>query len=56
MLRRRFFEYLDRHPRGLEDNVIFKNLGLAVIDEQHKFGVAQRAQLWKQIPYHRMYS
>ena len=31
----------------IEDNVIFKNLGLAVVDEQHKFGVAQRAQLWK---------
>ncbi len=31
----------------IEDKVIFKNLGLAVVDEQHKFGVAQRAQLWK---------
>lgn len=30
----------------LEDNVIFKNLGLAVIDEQHRFGVDQRARLW----------
>lgn len=30
----------------LEDNVRFQNLGLAVIDEQHKFGVAQRAKLW----------
>ena len=29
----------------IETKVIFKNLGLAVIDEQHKFGVAQRAQL-----------
>jgi ATP-dependent DNA helicase RecG len=29
----------------IEDKVKFKNLGLAVIDEQHKFGVAQRAQL-----------
>jgi ATP-dependent DNA helicase RecG len=29
-----------------EDKVIFKNLGLAVIDEQHRFGVAQRAKLW----------
>ena len=28
------------------DEVIFKNLGLAVIDEQHKFGVAQRSKLW----------
>lgn len=31
----------------LEDNVVFKRLGLAVIDEQHRFGVAQRAKLWK---------
>lgn len=31
----------------LEDNVKFKNLGLVVIDEQHRFGVAQRAKLWK---------
>lgn len=31
----------------LEDKVKFKNLGLAVIDEQHRFGVAQRARLWK---------
>lgn len=31
----------------LEDKVQFHNLGLAVIDEQHKFGVAQRASLWK---------
>lgn len=30
----------------LEDNVEFKNLGLAVIDEQHRFGVAQRAKMW----------
>lgn len=29
----------------IEDNVQFKNLGLAVVDEQHRFGVAQRAQL-----------
>ena len=38
----------------IEDNVVFKNLGFAVIDEQHKFGVAQRAQLWKKntIPPH----
>jgi len=31
----------------LEDVVQFKNLGLAVIDEQHRFGVAQRARLWQ---------
>ena len=31
----------------IEDSVQFKNLGLAVIDEQHRFGVAQRAKLWK---------
>lgn len=30
----------------LEDKVKFKNLGLAVIDEQHRFGVAQRGKLW----------
>ncbi len=31
----------------IEDNVVFKNLGLAIIDEQHRFGVEQRARLWK---------
>ena len=31
----------------LEDNVKFSNLGFVVIDEQHRFGVAQRAKLWK---------
>jgi len=31
----------------LEDIVKFKNLGLSIIDEQHRFGVAQRAKLWK---------
>jgi len=31
----------------LEDPVIFKNLGLAITDEQHRFGVKQRARLWK---------
>lgn len=31
----------------LEDHVQFKNLGLCVIDEQHRFGVAQRAKLWE---------
>ncbi len=30
----------------IEDNVVFRNLGLAVIDEQHRFGVDQRAKLW----------
>jgi len=30
----------------LEDKVQFKNLGLAIIDEQHRFGVAQRAKMW----------
>lgn len=30
----------------IEPNVVFKNLGLAVIDEQHRFGVVQRAKLW----------
>ncbi|KAA3622871.1 MAG: ATP-dependent DNA helicase RecG [Flavobacterium sp.] len=31
----------------LEDKVKFKNLGIAVIDEQHRFGVAQRSKLWQ---------
>ena len=31
----------------IEDKVRFKNLGIAIIDEQHKFGVAQRSKLWK---------
>jgi len=31
----------------IEDKVQFKNLGLAIIDEQHRFGVAQRAKLWR---------
>ncbi|MCI6963262.1 MAG: ATP-dependent DNA helicase RecG, partial [Bacteroidales bacterium] len=30
----------------LEENVIFNNLGLVVIDEQHRFGVEQRAKMW----------
>ena len=30
----------------IEDNVMFNQLGLVVIDEQHRFGVAQRAKLW----------
>lgn len=38
----------------IEEDVLFKNLGFSVIDEQHKFGVAQRARLWKKntIPPH----
>jgi len=31
----------------IEDTVVFKNLGLVVIDEQHRFGVEQRARLWR---------
>lgn len=31
----------------IEDKVKFKNLGLAIIDEQHRFGVEQRAKLWR---------
>jgi len=38
----------------IEEEVKFKNLGLAIIDEQHRFGVAQRARLWEknQAPPH----
>ncbi len=39
----------------IEDTVNFSNLGLVIIDEQHRFGVAQRAKLWKKnefIPPH----
>lgn len=38
----------------LEDKVQFKNLGLAIIDEQHRFGVEQRSKLWRKndIPPH----
>jgi ATP-dependent DNA helicase RecG len=38
----------------IETKVVFKNIGFAVVDEQHKFGVAQRAALWKKntIPPH----
>ncbi|WP_026755468.1 ATP-dependent DNA helicase RecG [Sediminibacter sp. Hel_I_10] len=38
----------------LEDKVKFQNLGLAIIDEQHRFGVAQRSKLWAKntIPPH----
>jgi len=37
-----------------EDKVQFKSLGLAIIDEQHRFGVAQRAKIWKknELPPH----
>ncbi len=35
----------------LEDKVKFKNLGLAIIDEQHRFGVAQRSKLWHKNTY-----
>lgn len=34
----------------IEDEVKFKKLGLAVIDEQHRFGVAQRGRLWNKYP------
>jgi len=38
----------------IEDVVTFQNLGLVIIDEQHRFGVAQRAKLWKKnsVPPH----
>lgn len=38
----------------IEDNVSFKDLGVAIIDEQHRFGVAQRSKLWKKakVPPH----
>lgn len=39
----------------LEDNVTFSNLGFVVIDEQHRFGVAQRSRLWqksRELPPH----
>jgi len=35
----------------LEDKVKYKNLGLAIIDEQHRFGVAQRSKLWHKNEY-----
>ena len=38
----------------IEDNVLFRDLGLVVIDEQHRFGVEQRSKLWQksEIPPH----
>ena len=38
----------------IEDAVKFRNLGLVIIDEQHRFGVAQRAKLWEkaEVPPH----
>lgn len=38
----------------MEDTVQFQNLGLVVIDEQHRFGVAQRAKMWRKnsVPPH----
>ncbi len=38
----------------LEDKVLFKNLGIAIIDEQHRFGVTQRSKMWKknELPPH----
>ncbi len=36
----------------IEDPVQFKNLGLSIVDEQHRFGVAQRAKLWAKAAIH----
>lgn len=36
----------------IEEGVEFANLGLAITDEQHRFGVAQRAQMWTKSPLH----
>ena len=35
----------------IEDNVRFKNLGICIVDEQHRFGVAQRARFWEKTHY-----
>jgi ATP-dependent DNA helicase RecG len=60
--RKKIFEQLEKGELSvligthalLEDKVQFKNLGFVVIDEQHRFGVAQRAGLWRknEIPPH----
>jgi ATP-dependent DNA helicase RecG len=39
----------------LEDKVKFQILGLAVIDEQHRFGVEQRSKLWKKTKFHHVF-
>ena len=38
----------------IEDKVKFKNIGIAIIDEQHRFGVAQRSKMWakNELPPH----
>ncbi len=35
----------------IENDVVFKRLGLCIVDEQHRFGVAQRARFWEKTPY-----
>ena len=40
---RGLYWYFDWHHALIEDHVVFKNMGLSIIDEQHRFGVAQRA-------------
>lgn len=39
----------------IEDHVKFKKLGLVIVDEQHKFGVMQRAKLWKKAAHEHMF-